>query len=275
MTDEGTIQRDVEFLTGSGHRSTVLAQLCAEPMRPADLCDRVEATRTTIQRILAGFRDRSWVEKRDGCYHATVTGHRVNERFQELRTAVEQAHTFAPLASDLSDLDEQLPPEAFETGTVTPATDQEPLAAVDRIVEWLREDPTAHVQTFTPIVARSFNETVAEMLATGLTVEMVIDEGVLERSAAQFQQALERGRDHGGVSVSVAPAPLEDGLMVRSDSAAVAAYDESNNVRALAESGDDAVIEWATERFEQVQSRAVPLSDVLSDGQVGEHSGPN
>jgi len=269
MTDEAVTQ-DLQFLTGSRHRGRILEELCDEALRPTELCDRVDATRTTIQRILAGFRERTWVEKRDGRYRATVTGRRIDERYRALRTTVERADRFAPLATHLGELGAHLPPEAFETGRITAASDQDPLAAVDRIVEWLEASDGGHIQTATPIVARSFNETVASLLEDDLRVDMVIDRGVLEQSATAFETALERGQDHDQVSVSVAPEPLADGLMVRDDSAGIAGYDETNNVRAVLVSEDEAVISWARERFETIESRSRPLRDVLSETTISD-----
>lgn len=266
---EDDVTRDLQCLTGSRHRARILDELSGEPLRPTDLCDRVDVTRTTIQRILAEFHERTWVEKRDGQYRATITGQRINEQYQALETTVRRADRISPLATHLSGFDAQLPPAAFETGTITAASDQEPLAAVDRIVEWLEESEGMHIRTTTPIVARSFNETVARLLESGtISVEMIIDRGVLERSAEQFEGALERGQVNQKVSVSVAQSPLTDGVMVREDSAGIAAYDETNNVRAVLESDDEAVVSWAEEQFEAIKSRSRPLVAVLSDARV-------
>jgi predicted transcriptional regulator len=234
-------------------------------LRPTELCDRIDATRTTIQRILAGFHERTWVEKVDGRYRPTVTGRRIDERYGALRTTAERADRFAPLAKHVGELGAQLPSEAFETGQITAANDQDPLAAVDRIVEWLEASGGRHIQTTTPIVARSFNETVASLLEDDLRVDMVIDRGVLEQSAAVFETALERGQSHDQVSVSVVAEQLADGLMVRDDSAGIASYDETNNVRAVLVSEDKAVVSWAREQFEAIESRSRPLTDVLPE----------
>jgi len=263
-----TAEDDIQFLTGSRHRAEILDELCTEPLRPTELCDRVNATRTTIQRILAGFRDRKWVEKCDGDYRATVTGQRINERYQAFRTTVERAERFAPIATHLGAIGEDLPPAAFESGTITAASDQEPLAAVDRVVEWLRESRGQHLRTATPIVARAFNETAAALLEDGLSVDMVIDHGVLERSEESFEPALERGRTDDRISVSVNPDPLPAGLMCRSDRAGVVVYDGTNNVRAVLESSDPAVVDWVDEEFERIKADARPLETVL--GEAGE-----
>ena len=267
MTDD-EVMRDLQFLTGSRHRGSILAELCEESLRPSALCDRVDATRTTVQRILAGFRERAWVEKVDGEYRATMTGRRIEQQYRSLRATAERADQFAPLARHLEPFDEPLPPAAFEDGTLTAATDGNSLAAVDRLVEWLEASDGSHVQTTTPIVADTFNETVAGLLSDGLTVDMVIDENVLERSASQFQTALQRGQNHEGVTVSVVSEPLNDGLMVRDGGAGVVAYDETNNVRAILESEDASVEAWARDRFEATKARARPLAAVLSDDPV-------
>lgn len=265
MTDEEAIQDDVQFLTGSHHRAAILDVVCDEPLRPTDVCDRVAVTRTTVQRVLSGFVDRQWVQKRDGRYRATVTGYRVNGQYQTLRTVVGRADTLAPLAGHLDEIGDDLPAAAFESGTVTAASDQNPLAAVDRVVEWFTERREAHLRVVTPIVARTFNETVAGLLEGELSIDIVIDEDVLERSAAEFETALERSKIHESVSTFVHDEPLSAGLLIGPDSGALVAYDETNNVRGLVESADEEFRTWLADRFERIKSRSRPLAAVLSE----------
>ncbi|WP_225333308.1 helix-turn-helix transcriptional regulator [Halomicrobium urmianum] len=256
---------DVRFLTGSEQRVAILDTLCDGPARPTDLCDRVPVTRTTVQRVLAGFLERHWVVKRDGRYHVTGTGRRVREAYAEFVGTVERARQLGPIVADLGDACGELPDAAYETAEVTVATEQEPLAAVDRLIEWLEAGAGGHLRLVTPIVARTFNRTAMSLLERGTTFEMVIDEGVLQQSASAFPDALARAREHGGVEVFVHPDPLSFGLTLRDGSALVAGYDDANNLRGLFVSENEDVRAWAERTYGHVVDRATPLEEALSD----------
>jgi len=256
---------DVRFLTGSEQRVAILDALCDDPARPTDLTDRVDVTRTTVQRVLAGFLQRDWVVKRDGRYHVTGTGRRVREAYGDFVGTVERARELGPIVADLGDACGELPDAAYETAEVTVATEQEPFAAVDRMLEWFEGGAGEHVRVVAPIVARRFNRTAASLLEQGTTFEMVIDEGVLERSAAEFSTSLERARSDDAVDVLVHPDPLSFGLVIRDAGALVAAYDDSNNLRGLLVSRDDAVTAWAEGVYDRIAERSLSLEDALSE----------
>jgi len=148
---------DVQFLTGSPHRRAVLAALCDEPARPHELCDDIDATRTTIQRILAGFRERQWVVKHHGDYRATVTGRRVCEQYETLHDEITRARRFGPLAAHLGPVADDLPVEALATGRLTVSEEGNPLAALSRFTEWLQE-VEGEMCAISPVVAQPFNE---------------------------------------------------------------------------------------------------------------------
>lgn len=258
MQRDQSVHGDVQFLTGSPHRPAVLEALCEEPARPHELCADVDVTRTTIQRILAGFRERQWVVKHDGDYRATVTGRRVCERYESLREAVDQARRFGPFAAHLGPAADDLPAAALANGRLTVSEDGSPLAALSRFTEWL-ESVEGALHAISPVVARPFNEIGAELLSSGTQIEFVIDSAVLEQSKAQYESALDLGADHDRMSIYVHQAPLSIGVALDAESCCVVAYDDNTNIRAIVESTDAEVYEWGTELFERHRDSAVPL----------------
>lgn len=261
MQQDQTAYGDIQFLTGSPQRHSVLAALCAEPARPSELCADIDATRTTIQRILAGFRDRQWVVKHDGDYRATVTGRRVCERYEALRVEVERAERFGPFATHLGPEADNLPTAALENGRLTVSEEGSPLAALSRFTEWL-QSVEGEMQAISPVVARPFNEAGAELLQGGTRIEFVIDSAVLERSKAQYESALQFGADHDEMTIYVHEAPLPFGVALDDQSACVVAYDDNTNMRAIVESTDSDVYDWATDVFERYRERSVPLASL-------------
>ena len=254
-----------QYLAGSPVRVAVLRALRREPRRPADLTDAVDATRTTVQRILGGFRERDWVVKRDAAYHVTPTGERVHDAYEALLDEVELADRYGGFAADLERVDAGFPAEAVDAGKLTVASDQNPLAAVDRITELLREGCGTEIRAVSPIVIQQFNRAAAAALDAGAEVELVIDRDVVEASISDFAPATDRALDDDDATVYVSPDPVEYGLFRRDDVACVTAYDRRNNPRCVLESTDPTVVEWVDDRFESLVAEARKLSAVLEN----------
>jgi len=264
MQQDQEAHGDIQFLTGSLQRPAVLGALCEQPARPHELCAEIDATRTTIQRILAGFRDRQWVVKDEGDYRATVTGRRVYDRYDSLASEVQRAQAFGPLATHLGPIADDFPVEAVDTGRLTVSENGDPLAAVSHFTEWMQsiEGPMYAVS---PVVAQPFNEIGAELLASGVEIEMVIDATVLEQSKANYESNLQLGADHENVAIYVADEPLTLGVALDDRRSCLGAYDGNNNIRAVLESDDDAMHEWARGVYQHYRERATPLEVLYGD----------
>lgn len=252
---------DIQFLTGSVHRREVLKALCEEPARPAELCADIDATRTTVQRILAGFRERQWVVKHDGRYRTTVTGQAICTQYRDLLNAAEHARALGPLAAHLGPVADDIPVEPLEDGRLTVSEEGSPLAALSRFTDWMAEIED-HLRAVSPVVAKPFNDIGAKLLASGTDIEMVINTEVLERSKAQYESDLELGVEHDGMDIYVHETPLPLGIAIDSTRVCLVAYDDGNNMRAILESTDAALYEWAVDTYERHRERAVTLEAV-------------
>ncbi|RAW44639.1 transcriptional regulator [Halorubrum sp. 48-1-W] len=256
---------DARYLAGSPIRVAILRALDRNPRRPASLTDAVDATRTTVQRILSGFRERRWVVKRDGAYHVTPTGERVHDTYEALLSEIDRADRYGRFAADLERAGAGFPADGLETGELTAATDRDPLAALDRVVELIRDSGGSAVRSVSPIVTAQYNEAAATALDRGATMELVIDGEVLETSIGAFGPATDRAITDDDAAVYVAPDPIGYGILRYDDLACVVAYDEHNNPRCVFESGNETVREWADERFEALAREATPLSTVIGE----------
>lgn len=271
MPQDQAVYDDVQFLTGSPHRQAVLAALCDESARPHELCGDIDATRTTIQRILAGFRERQWVVKHDGDYRATVTGRRVCKQYELLREEVSRARRFGPLATHLGPVADDLPVAALETGQLTVSEDGSPLAVLSRFTEWLRA-VEGELRAISPVVARPFNEIGAELLSEETGIEFIIDSTVLEQSKSNYESDLQLGADHDRMAIHVHESPLSLGVAYDDKRCCVVAYDDDNNLKAMLEAGEGELYDWTAELFERHLERSVPLSRLLDEENVvGEH----
>ncbi|WP_123619750.1 winged helix-turn-helix domain-containing protein [Halorubrum sp. CSM-61] len=254
-----------QYLAGSPVRVAMLRAIREEPRRPADLTAAVDATRTTVQRILSGFGERDWVVKRDAAYRVTPTGKRVHDAYEALLDEVEVADRYGQFAADLERVGADFPPSAIDAGELTVAADRNPLAAVDRLTELLREGGGSEIFAVSPVVIQQFNDAAAEAIDAGAEIELVIDRDVVEESIAEFGPATDRALHDDRAKVYVSPEPIEYGLFRYDDVACVTAYDRRNNPRCVLESTDQAVIEWVNDRFESFVSEAQCLSGVVEN----------
>jgi predicted transcriptional regulator len=105
-----------------------------------------------------------------------------------------------------------------------------------------------------------------DLLKAGTSIELLIDERVLETSAEQFPSALERAVEREDVAVAVHPDRLSAGLLAFEGTTCVVAYDDSNTLRAMLVCEDEpAVAEWASEWFDRVWTESEPIETVIEE----------
>jgi predicted transcriptional regulator len=252
-----------QYLAGSPVRVAILRALREEPRRPAELTDAVDATRTTVQRILGGFRERNWVVKRDADYRVTPTGVRVHDAYETLLTEVERGERYGRFAEAVERVGVDFPPEGIPDSELTVASDQNPLAVVDRLTDLLRESRGAEIRAVSPVVLQQFNDAAAAALDGGADVELIIDRRVADASVAEFGPATDRALNDDDAEVYVSADPIEYGLVRCDDVACVTAYDERNNPRCVLESTDETVVDWVDEAFASLRDEATPLGAVV------------
>ncbi|TKX63031.1 transcriptional regulator [Halorubrum sp. ASP1] len=252
-----------QYLAGSPVRVAILRALREEPRRPAELTDAVDATRTTVQRILGGFRERDWVVKRDADYRVTPTGVRVHDAYETLLTEVERGERYGRFAEAVERVGVDFPPEGIPDSELTVASDQNPLAVVDRLTDLLRESRGAKIRAVSPVVLQQFNDAAAAALDGGADVELIIDRRVADASVAEFGPATDRALNDDDAEVYVSADPIEYGLVRCDDVACVTAYDERNNPRCVLKSTDETVVDWVDEAFASLRDEATPLAAVV------------
>lgn len=90
---------DIAFLARSPHRVAVLDVLASGSRTRGQIRETTEISQPTLTRILGGFEDRGWVEKRGQEYSLTAFGSLLAEDFGALHETVEtmqQLKTIGP-----------------------------------------------------------------------------------------------------------------------------------------------------------------------------------
>ncbi|WP_323676290.1 ArsR family transcriptional regulator [Halorubellus sp. PRR65] len=250
-----TAHDDAAFLAGAPERWRVLATLRDAPATPAALADAVDASRRTVQRHLAAFADRDWVEKRDGAYNLTTTGALVArthaEYLDDLDGIDRLEAVYAALPADAADLD----PERFADATVRTATREDPQAPVGFYVDRVRALDTDRVRMLSPVLSRLYHDAHAHLARDGTHTELVLPTPTVERARSENPLEFRAVLGLGVLDLYRTPADVDLGVTLADDRVLLCAYADDGQLAACVDSTDDRVRAWATERYERHRDR--------------------
>jgi predicted transcriptional regulator len=250
---------DIAFLVGSEKRVRLLRALSAAADSPSNLATRCSCARETAQRTLRGFRERGWVQKVEGEYALTGAGQIVLDAYDAMEQSVEAADRLADFLLYAEDVVADLPRSVLRELEVTNATTEDPHAPIDRFLSVIGTEPVSSFRGITPIVSRIFNESVWSVVESESTVELVLDESVLETSEREYPVALRRAFELDNMELYVSPAPLTFGLAIIDDRVFVGAYTEAGNLIAGIDGSEDQFVRWAENLFERRKAGAQPV----------------
>ena len=251
-------REDIAFLVGSDVRVDLLRTLRSAPARPSDLADRCSCARETAQRTVTGFADRGWAEKVPDTdrYRLTQAGEIVAESYGEFEECLDVAGRFRHLLSNLNGSVDGLACETLAETTRTRATPENPHRSINRLLELMARDQIDTLRGVTPIVSRVFNQAAADAIGPESDIDLVVDRGVLETSAAEHPEALDRAERLPGFTLYVSPQPVEFGLVIVDGHAYLGAYDDQGNLVASADDDGEPFVPWARRTFARIRDRS-------------------
>ncbi|WP_231751490.1 winged helix-turn-helix domain-containing protein [Halogeometricum sp. CBA1124] len=262
---------EIAFLVGSESRVAVLrGPFRDQPYRPSELAAECSCARETAQRTVTAFADRGWVEKLtdDGRYALTAAGDVVAESYDEFEATVAVADRLSVLLSNLGDVAVDLDPVVLDRLHAAEATADNPHAPINRFLTVAGEEHVERFRGITPIVSRIFNEAAARVIGPESSVELVVDEAVLETSASEYPDDLERAFELDQFRLFVAPAKLDFGLMIIDGHAYLAAYDSQGTILASVDGTDDEFVAWAERTFRRCRESTRPFTATQEGGDV-------
>ena len=251
-------REDIAFLVGSEVRVDLLRTLRAAPARPSDLADRCSCARETAQRTVTGFTDRGWAEKVPGTdrYRLTQAGEIVADSYGEFEACLDVAARYRHLLANLGGSVEGLTCETLAGTARTRATPENPHTSINRLLEVMDRDRADTLYGVTPIVSRVFNQAAADIIGPGTDVDLVVDRGVLETSASEYPEALDRAERLPGFTLYVCPQSVAFGLVIVDGHAFLGAYDDQGNLIASADGDGEPFLPWARRTFDRLRERS-------------------
>ena len=251
---------DVAYLSRSGNRFQVLELIATKPHTSRDLRGVIDASRSTIRRILAELVERGWAERTtDGDFVATVTGEHVvtavTPLVESMQAIRELGEALAWLPSDGLSIDLR----HFSDATVRRASPNSPVAEASYLHDRLRD-----ASTFTNLASigppLSMMETTRDGVVSGrLSATSVLTSGLVDYLRTRTEQRpLWQEYISSGAHVYRYEGEIPCNLHIV-DETVLVGNNRPGRPCEFIETDDETVLSWAREVIDAHQTEATGL----------------
>lgn len=239
-------------------RSTVLAALADGPSFKRDLIDRLDVSRSTVDRAVEELREAELCRRTDGGFELTLTGRLLLERHREyLESAtatLDAGDVLAPLPADTEiDVAALVGAEVHAADATTPYQPLEPLHDAIEVADRYRgllpalEDPR-HVRLLYEHVVVEAND-----------ATLVVDDDLHERLRSEYPRRLDAMADAGRFEVFVGSTPPYGLVLTEADgepTVSLVVFGSDGGVRGVIQNDSPGAVAWAEDRFERARTDA-------------------
>jgi predicted transcriptional regulator len=259
---------DARFLADSPDRLALLERLREGVASPAVLAEDLDCVRRSVQRNLAAFAERDWVERGDGGYRLTTVGHLVARTHGDYLDRLERLDSYAPLLRHL-DPKHAPEPELLEDAELVVATEADPQAPIHAYTERLRSFGGGRLRTCSPVLSRPFHQAHASLALRGTHTELLLSTATARRARELNPMEFEAVLRSGALDLDTIPEPVPFGLAVDGEALLLGAYDEDGHLEACLHGTDPELVAWGEAQFETLHEGA---QRVCSATELGEET---
>lgn len=251
---------DVEFLSRSANRVTVLTALADGPRGRDELRDETGASAPTIRRILNDFERRGWARRDGHEYAATQPGSFVAEHvttlLERLRTERRFRDVWPLLPTELDGFSLDLVADAVVT-TVEPG---DPYAPANRCASFY--PTTERVRGLDAALTAPHNFAVlTDLVRGGLAAEFVVPPALSENLRAAYPETERRMTSSPTLTTWWCDSLPMTRLIVFDERVGIGGYDSDSGVLAVyVDSASPELREWAVSTFERFRREARPAA---------------
>lgn len=258
---------DVEFLARSEHRVEALLALTEGALSRRDLRDRLDASPSTIGRMLEEFEKRCWIEKCANRYEATQLGAFVVTGIEDLLSRIETERTLRGVWHLLPTGGDGLDIEAVSQSVVTIAEVEDPYRPVNRFLSLLQETEQFRFVGFDLALLEPCKDVLGERIVDGMETTVIDPPGVARYILSMYSEHCAEPMESGNLTVKVHDELPAYGISLFDDRVAISGYHpESGTVQVLIDTDASDVCEWAETTFEHFERESQPLDFVLAVG---------
>lgn len=247
-----------ELLLEVIRRDAALEALDTRPMSKRELAEAIDVSAATAHRIISSFREAGLVERTDEGHVVTALGREIDGAADEYRSHVDAAIRLDPLLSTIDSNSVRFDVASFADATITTAEPGNPYRPLNRFTTLLAE--TDSLRGFdTTSVAPTYVEDVHAMIADGMPVEVVYDDGIVEQLATEYAELASDAFDRDNLELFVHE-DVPFGLALFDDRVGVGGYDDETGLLAVfVDTDDPAAVAWGERLFESYRDEATPV----------------
>lgn len=246
----------IEYLARSDHRVEVLNAIQSEPRTRDEIRALTDASRVTAGRIIADLEERGWIDRTGTAYEATMTGRYVATEFTRLMANLEAYADLPPVVSWLPDGQPTFDLCLLEDATVTTADEGDLIAPIRRALALI--DRADRLVAVANGASSEFVEAMRDAVESGQTHTLLGPPEMVEAirsdpdQRADMRAILESGR---GTLLQYEDDSELPVMQIGDDSVALCSGDH----RAMVETDDETIYEWATGYFDSLRRHATPV----------------
>lgn len=248
-------------LVRSEIRIGILYELWDGPATKYELRDRLDCSRTTVDRNLDHLLDGGWIGETSGGYRLTTCGEIVVEEATAYLETVTVTKKLQPILRWIPRESLDLDVRQLADAEITLGTDEQPMAMVDKHAQALKESPTAKL--ILPIVSQQPLEAqVRSFELEELSLEIIAPPSIVETLANDqpFAHLIEELREAGAIDLYVTERSVPYYLGILGETIQIG-VDDDGQPKGLLESTADPVQQWADKRFAEYRESATPLAE--------------
>lgn len=249
-----------EVMAVVARRGDVLRALDAGGVGKRDIDDRLDVSRSTIDRSIRELEATGFVERTAGGYRRTLAGRLALEEYDAFESriggVVESLDALSTLPADA-----RLDASLFDDARVVFAERHSPHQPVTALCDHLGGVSAVH--GFSPTVLPQFVDTLRETIVScGTTAKLAVTEPVVERLVSAYSDDLQVAAETGNLTVRSLARELVYGLYVAETDdgpeTGLLILGESGP-RAFVANDDPDAVEWARARVNEVWQTGDPL----------------
>lgn len=250
----------IELLARSKHRIQILDLLSEHgELEKHVLRSGLDASRTTVGRNLTALEEQGWIRQTNGDCAITRQGELVTEEFQDLVATVELGDKLDSFMQWVPDGSLGLDLRLLADADIVLAKPGDPWSMINKHVQTIKQAKRARgILPFTGLHAtEAANEQVVQNGARG---ELVVEPEIVDlfRSAPEYTELWKEMMATGRLELSVYDGTFPYALCVFDDTVQIVVA-EGDEPRALLETTNDDVWEWAVNTYENYKRQSNEL----------------
>lgn len=262
MLDDGDPLEWIVFLARSQTRVHILEQLVKNAaINRSEMNSHIDASERTITRTLNEFTDRGWVEQRDRSYQLTPTGELIAQAFLELVDSFSETAELSTFLDWFPYSEYELDVTRLLGATVTESTDSEPYAPARRQNRLMGQVST--YRALLPSVDVEGNHIANQQMEAGnLEAELIVPPRIKHTIVThEYAHLMRDPIEDGQLTLLVADSVPEFHVGLADDEKVqIGVEDDAGLPRALVETTDSAVRDWAEQLYDEYRSQADPVT---------------